>query len=81
MDVKFTIPDEILQTTIKETVMRQVNAIVDNQVRTQMGRYKGAIERAVDEHLSKRVTDLEVKGLIDKALVERIKTLGGESDT
>lgn len=75
MEITFDIPDTVIQATVKDAVMRQLQQTITEQVVRQRERWQGQVEKAVDVHLAKRLTDEDLKKVIDSAVAQRVREI------
>lgn len=75
MKIEFEVPDELIGENAKKQFVSELQRIVNAKVVNAVQKYTHEIEQAVDLHLSRRITDMEIKGLIDKAVLEKLSDL------
>lgn len=73
MEITFDIPDEIIQSTVKDAVMRQVNALVLRSAEAQVQNYRKLVDKTVEAYLNEHLTDEKLKTLVNQAAFEVIK--------
>jgi hypothetical protein len=75
MKIEFDIPEELFQSLVKESVVKAFSQLVERHAAQAVAQVSSRVDEAIEVALAKRVTDLELKSMIDKSLVERIKNL------
>lgn len=79
LKLTFEISEEALMVPVKNAVANKVNEIVRHIVNVQIEKRTSEIEKVVEVHLAKRLTDEKIKQMIDAAaqqfITERLEDM------
>lgn len=79
MEFIIDIPDSILRDAIVRATTQVVTQMINEQAHKEVyNRYKNPIQNAVELYLEKKISQDDIKKLIDKTVAEKVKYLTNE---
>ena len=71
--IEIEVPDSVLREMVVNSCVQHLKVKIDEVVRERVKQVTHVLENAVDVHLSKRLTNDDIKKMIDGAVTQRIR--------